>query len=278
MIRERLAALALWAYPAGLRSARGDEMLGTVLDASAGSLRGFARELADLVRLGLRARGELAARVGAARLVADGVCLAGTWLMTLDFATLLAQRQRGLGGPLLGWPSIALIGAALMLALVGVDRVAGAAALAWTAFRLPALSELHPGLLGLLPEVVPAVCFAVMVLAPRRRSADPRGLAWLIVPVWLVLALGPPPFEQNPLLVAGVALGAIAVVALAVVLLPTDPRLAIAGALPLSNLAIGVAQSHHDTSLPVLVLVSATPAVLAVALVRTRRRGHISPR
>jgi hypothetical protein len=263
MIRERLAAVALLAYPPPTRAARGEEMAGTLLDAGAGSRRRLARELAGLVRAGLRARGEETARAG--RLVGDGVCLAGAWVMTLDLATLLAWRERGFDGPLLGWPSIALLAAALALALVGFDRLAGAAALAWTGFRLPALSHLHPVLLGLVPEILPALCFAVLVLAPRRRAPAPRRLGWLIVPVWLALALGP----HNPLLVAGVALGAIAAVALALASLPVDPRLAIAGALPLTSVAIGVAATQHDLAPPIVLMVAATPAVLAVA--RTRR-------
>jgi hypothetical protein len=259
--------VALLAYPPAARAAHGEEMAGTLLDASAGSRRRLVRELADLTRAGLRARGEETARAGAGRLVVDGVCFAGAWVMTLDLATLLAWRQRGFDGPLLGWPSIALLAAALALALVGVDRLAGGAALAWTAFRLPALSDLHPGLLGLVPKVLPALCFALMVLAPRRRAPDLRGLAWLVVPAWLALALGP----HNPLLLAGVALGVIAAAALALALLPTDPRLAIAGAIPLTSVAIGVAATQHDLAPPILLMVAATPAVLAVAHVRTRR-------
>ena len=243
-IRERLAALALLAHPPAARTARGDEMTGTLLDASAGSRRRLARELADLARAGLRARAEETARGGAGRLVADGLCLAGVWVMTLDIATLLSWRVRGLEGPLLGWPSIALLAGALAVTLLGFDRLGGATALAWTAFRLPALLHVHPGMLGFVPEILPVLCFAVMVLAPRHRPPDARRLAWLIVPLWLVLTFGPPSAEQSPLLVVGVVVGAIAAVALAAALLPADPRLAIAGAVPLTSVAIAVAASR----------------------------------
>ena len=56
MSRGRIAGLALLSYPADAREARGEEMLATLHDVSAGSRRGFAREIADLVRLGLRRR------------------------------------------------------------------------------------------------------------------------------------------------------------------------------------------------------------------------------
>lgn len=121
-------------------------MLATLRDVSAGSRRGFAREISDLVRLGLRTRASSTASVGARRLVADGLCLAAAWLMTLDVSTLLSQRARGMHDPLLSAPSIALLAAVLALAFIGYDRLAGAGALVWTALRLPALWDHHAGL------------------------------------------------------------------------------------------------------------------------------------
>ena len=198
MTRERLAVVALQAYPAAGRAERGEEMLATLLDASAGSRRRFAREVIDLARLGLRARATQTATAGAGRLVADGVCLAGVWLMTVDLVTLVSWRYRGMHGPLLGWPSIALLAAALALALIGADRLAGAGALVWTALRLPELLLYHPGSAGVVVEVLPALCFAVMALAPRRRALDLSRLAWLLVPVALVAICGPPKDEHTP--------------------------------------------------------------------------------
>ena len=271
MSGERIAELALLSYPAAARAARGDEMLATLQDASAGSRRQFVREIADLVRLGLRARGSQTASAGARRIVADGLCLAAVWLMTLDVSTLLSQRARGMHDPLLSAPSIALLAAVLALALIGYDRLAGAGALVWTALRLPALWDHHAGLVNLAPEVLPIVCFCVLVLAPRRRAADPRRLAWLLVPATLVAAAGPPPGEASPLLVAGVLLAALLVAAAAVALLPTDPRLAIAGAVSVSNLGIAVVAINHDGSLVARLFVAAAPLVLAAAVTRTRQ-------
>jgi hypothetical protein len=89
------------------------------------------------VRLGLRTRATSTARVGARRLIADGLCVAAVWLMTLDVSTLVTQRARGMHDPLLAPTPLALLVAALALALIGRDRLAGAAALAWTALRMP---------------------------------------------------------------------------------------------------------------------------------------------
>jgi hypothetical protein len=271
MSRERIAGLALLSYPAAARDARGEEMLATLHDVSAGSRRSFAREIGDLVRLGLRTRATATASAGARRLIADGLCLAAVWLMTLDASIVLVQRARGLHDPLLAAAPLALLATALVLALVGYDRAAGAAALIWTAVRLPSLWDDHPGLVNLAPEVLPIVCFCVMVLAPRRRSADLRRLGWLIVPATLVLTLAPPNGERSPLLLAYVALGAILVAAFAVAMLPTDPRLAIAGAVPLSTIGLSVVIHHHDASPPASLFLAAAPVAIAIAIARTRR-------
>ena len=277
MSGERMAGLALLSYPAAARAARGDEMLATLLDASAGSRRRFVREIADLVRLGLRARGSQTASAGARRVVADGLCLAAAWFMTLDVSTLLSQRARGMHDPLLSSTSIALLAAILALALIGHDRVAGAGALVWTALRIPALWDHHAGIIDLAPEVLPIICFCVMVLIPRRRAPDPRRLAWLLVPATLVATAGPPRDEASPLLLACLLLAAILVMVVALAMLTTDPRLAIAGAVLLSNLGIAVVAVNHDTSLVPRLFVAAAPVVLAVAITRTRRLRRHAP-
>jgi hypothetical protein len=277
MKRERMIAAALLAYPPDMRERLGGEMGATLLDASAGSNVAFGRELADLTRLGLRARATRTAADGARRVVADGVCLAAVWLMVLDLSTLLAQTLRGEHDPLLAPASLITLGVALAFALAGWDRVAGALALAWTAARLPALLHHYPSMpLAVLAVSLPSIaCFATLVVLPRRRARDPLGLAWLIVPVTLVAALGPPKDDQSPLLLAFVALAALVVVVYAVAMLPTDPRLAIAGAIPLSSLGLGVT---HTAAEPFAVLVlMAAPAVLAVEVSRIRALQRRAP-
>jgi hypothetical protein len=58
-------------------------------------------------------------------------------------------------------------------------------------------------------------------------------------------------------------------VAFAVLLLPTDPRLAIAGAVPLSTLAIGVMTAHHETTPLLWLALASAPAAVVVAVART---------
>jgi hypothetical protein len=271
MSRARLAGLALLSYPADARRTRGEEMLATLLDVSGRSRRHFAREIADLVRLGLRTRATSTASAGARRVIADGLCLAGIWLMTLDVSTLVTQRARGIQDPLLASAPLALLAAALAVALIGRDRIAGAGALVWTALRIPSFWDHHPGIVNLAPELLSVGCFCVMVLAPRRRTTDLRRLAWLIVPATLVLTFAPPSGDQSPLLLAYVALGAILAAAVCLAMLPTDPRPAIAGAVSLSSVGLAVVAVNHDGSAPAWLILTAAAIVLATAVARTRR-------
>ena len=116
-----------------------------------------------------------------------------------------------------------------------------------------------------------AACFLVLLVAPRRRAPDLRRLAWLIVPATLVAALGPPKYDQSPLLLAIVAIAALLVVLYAIATLPTDPRVAIAAAVPLSSLGLG------PPGVVSLLFVAATPLVLAVTVARLRDLRRRAP-
>jgi hypothetical protein len=67
------------------------------------------------------------------RLLADGFCRGAILVMTLDLSTQLSQRFGGMQDPLLSWPSICALGVILAAALIGAERLAGVAALVWTA-------------------------------------------------------------------------------------------------------------------------------------------------
>ena len=136
MTRARIAAAALHSYPREFRAAHGPEMLSTALDASEGSRRRFARELADLVRLGLRRRAAQTARLGARRLVADAACLTASWFMVIDLGSQIAKKMSGDPDRALPTWVVALIAVTLVLTLIGYDRIAGVAALSYTAIGL----------------------------------------------------------------------------------------------------------------------------------------------
>ena len=67
------------------------------------------------------------------------------------------------------------------------------------------------------------------------------------------------------------------VTAFGLAMLPTDPRLAIAGAVSLSTVGLQVVAVNHDGSAPAWLIVAAAPLVLAAAATRTRRLRRPAP-
>jgi hypothetical protein len=271
--REDLIGTALIAFPPDVRAARGPELGATALDLTDGApRRAVARELAGLVRAGLDARAARGAGAGPLRLLADGLCLAAAWFLTVELATLLGQRVRGMHDPLLASWSIGVLAIALALVLVGFDRAGGLLALAWTAARTPAvLGDGVAALDAAVAALVPTLCFAVLVLLPRRRAADPRRLAWLAIPIALALICGPPRDQRNAALLLLAVLILLVVAVAGLVALPADPRLAVAGAVPMSAQVLQVLQRPHGVTLWGLVLLATGPAACAAALARARR-------
>jgi hypothetical protein len=262
--RETLARCALRALPPSIRVSHGEEILGTVLDcAGTGSRTRFVRELADLVGTGLRAR---TAGRGSRRLVADGFCRGAILVMTLDLSTLLAQKLGGVQDPLLSWASIAALGVVLATALAGAERLAGIGAVGWTLARLPQLVAHDPTFHGIAPTIVPLACFAILILAPRRRGLEPRRLAWLAAVAALVGAYGHG--HGLELVTAVVSCAAIALMLAAVLTIGSDPRLAIACALPATYVALMIA---GKPALPAWLLLIGAPALMTIAAVSARR-------
>jgi hypothetical protein len=272
MTRAELLRLALVAFPPDVRAARGPELFAIALDVTDGAPRRVvAREVVSLARAGLDVRAARGASAGPLRLLADGLCLAAAWFLTIALATLLGQRVRGMHDQLLASWSVGLLAVALALVLIGRDRAGGLLALAWTAARTPAVlgDDVAP-LDAAVAALLPTLCLTVLVLAPRRRPADPRRLAWLAIPLALALICGPPRDQRNALLVLLAALVLLAVVAGALLALPADPRLAVAGAVPVSSEVLGLLHRPHVAFL-VLALLAAGPATCAITLARTRR-------
>jgi hypothetical protein len=264
MNRERVGAAVLQAYPAQTRAARGAEMLGTLLDSSAGSNVRFAREAVDLLRLGLRARAAQIAAAGARRLLADGACLAGAFFLAQDLATAL--HSRGVSHPVYSPASMAVLAAVLIVALSGRDRIAGMGALVWMTLRF---SGVTAGLdvAGYPATVLPVICFAAMVMIPRGRSS--RGMLSGLYGSWWLIGL---------IVLAGAEGGSFAILALvgasvfgviAAVLVATDPRPAIAVTLVAANVGIAKVGSGRP-ALTMLMLLAPAPAVVALTLGRTR--------
>ncbi|MGI8714889.1 MAG: hypothetical protein ACR2NR_17265 [Solirubrobacteraceae bacterium] len=268
MNRENLAACALLALPGPIRASRGEEILGTLLDTSgSGSRMRFTGELVNLLHTGLRAR---TASRSPRRLAADGLCRGAILVMTLDLSTLLAQRLSGLQDPLLTWPSIVSLAMILAIALIGAERLAGAAALAWVAIRFPQLVSDDPTFHGIAPTIVPLVCFTVLILAPRRRGLDLRRLVWLAATAALVAAYGH--WHGTEPITAVVSAAALMLMLAAVLTITSDPRLAIACALPASYVALMVA---GKPALPAVLLLL-VPPIVTTAIICARRQAQRS--
>jgi hypothetical protein len=241
-------------------------MVGTLLDSSAGSRARLVWEIADLLRVGMHMRAAQTRRASPQRLLADGFCRGAILLMILDLSTLLSQRLDGVEDPLLSWASICVLGAILALALIGAERLAGTAALAWAAARFPELVAHNHTFNGLAPTVVPLICFTMLIVNPRRRRLDLRRVAWLLVPAVLVAAYAPRG-GNGPITVL-VSLAAIIFALVALLKIPTDPRLAIACALPATYVGLMVAGAP---AMPAVLLCSGAPLVMGVAALRLWR-------
>ena len=267
MNRERLVGYAL---PASDRPERGPELAGTIADAGATSTLRCGRELAHLVRFGLNTRARQVASAGIGRVLADAVCRGTTWIMVLDLSTLLVWRlSADRPNPLADAWSIGLLGAVLALALLGFERAAGTGGLLWVVLRAPQLAAVTTPGQWLPPAILLAACFGVMVLAPRRRPVDPRRLGWLLVPAWLIatFVLGD---RANGYVFLELLVVVLLVVAAALVSLPTDPRLAVAGVMPVTYL--GLSFERGDNLLPAVVVFLLVPlTVVALAALRIRQ-------
>jgi hypothetical protein len=278
--RERLIRAALSAYPPDALERRGEEMRGTVLDASDGSATTFVRELLALVSGGLRARSALDARTAPRRLFADACCLAATVWIAIQLLRLLTFELEPYP-PTVPW-QLSLLVFALALALVGYDRAAGLCGLGWVALAnpwMPIGGRWVSG--GFVPtwvsgvvtnDVVFIALLAVMIVAPRRRASDVRRLGWLLLPC-AVAAIDA--FDTSQPVVPVLALSALALAAMSI-----NARLAIAvtlwwTAFPATDLFGGLVGHGGDVSLALdlgLLAISLLLVALPLQILRMRRR------
>ena len=271
MTRERLALLALLVYPKSLRSSKGEEIVGTLLDVSGGSNAAYARELVALIGGGLRVRVGAPSQQGATRLIADGFCYAGVGMLAFVTALWVGVVSHGPGVDASWLWRLLLLTGCLTAALVGYDRIAGAGALIWVALGIGAANRAHVAGLQLAVDAVPAACFVIMLTMPRRHARRIRRAGWLIPIAALGLATGGRVISIYPVL-APLAV----IVPLALMRLARDPRLAIACSLFAATVAVvETAHALRGFSTPIglpitILLFTATPLTIAF----TARRRH----
>jgi hypothetical protein len=237
MIRDRVARAALRAYPSTVRASIGREMLGVVLESGAHLRIDFAREIANVTRIGLHTRAASTARVGTRRLLADAFCCGGLLIIAVHLGAQLASGLQ-IGAAATWSPSLGLLALSFALGLVGYWRLAGAGALAWLAMTWPSVSSGgHAPAAQAVVLAVPLACFATMTIASRQGKPNVRRLAWstLVLPLAALYVRGGPP---NGVVVV-VVVGLVIAVGFAFALLPADPRPAIACALLLTSVGLG---------------------------------------
>jgi hypothetical protein len=227
MIATWIGSLALRAYPRETRSERGEEMLGTLLDAHEDSQRAFVRGCASLLRIGWGERARVSAEVGPARMVADGLCQAAVLFAVWGICRQVRFIVDLPGGYSETWQlvSIGLLGIVVIARALGRERIGGICGLVVAVHGL-AQPGSFSGSYGvphdafLVQWVLLLGCFAVMALMPRRVKPSPRAVIWLIAAVALILA--------EPFLISLAFL--IAVPLIGIIELPVNPRLAVASA------------------------------------------------
>ena len=273
MIRERVGRAALRAYPPESRAARGEEMLGTLLDAGEHSAAAFGREGGSVLLAGLRERAALTASVGSRRLIADAcpqaIAILILWMLRNG---LLAQIETSTLN-VRSVVALIVLGVVLVCAVVGYERIAGVGGFVLSV-GVVLFADPHAPLrtrwVTLAITLVPIVCFAVMALAPRVRRRDPRRLLWL-APAAALAAIVPNSYSGGLAFLAVISLAAL-------VRLPTDPRLALAcglawATLGLTDITVALTFANAASSLWI-----ATTAGATVMLAITATRLHLMRR
>ncbi len=242
MTRASVGRAAVRAYPRDIRMARGEELVGIMLDASEHSVAAFVRQLLSLVFGGLASRSRVALSQPRRQIVSDVVRFACIVIVargvTRDIAAL--HWGGGFGG---SFTTVCLlyVGPVLILALftTGHDRVTGIVGLAWVLADI--LTRADPPLSVWVEFwLLPLLGFGLMAIAPRPEACRPRALWVIPAIVWAVFVyteLG----QQS-------GAGYLTPVLATVVLLPIQPAVALGTALSGSLMApwylsVGITQT-----------------------------------
>ncbi len=279
MTRERFLRAGLQAYPPSVRDARGEEIVGTLLDASDGSLVRFSAEILELVRGGLRARGNVSAAVPLRRLIADACHITALLWIGVELLRWVTWELEPFPTPA-SW-TVALPVLTVVLGLIGLDRLSAGCGLLWLVITNPwvqpgfkTLGETPTGWLNglLIKDLVLAVCLLVMIVAPRRRQIDPWRLLWLAA--WAGFAV------LDALDMSQPAVPVLATSAFSLAAILISPRLAIAVPLwwiglaiqPLVGSLLGRPGDTSGVVFPIIATASLSMILLALLIRRFKRR------
>jgi hypothetical protein len=277
---ERHCRLLLLAYPAVYRQDRGEEIIGTLLEATPeGRSWPVARDVRGLVMGSLRARAAVNQRLTTSanlRIAALAGVAAALAFSAGAYVSVAARALTGLAGghPQPGWPALlvaVLIGVAVTLAWVSRRRAVVLAAVIAAAILVSLAGAWRPPAFG-WPVTVLTGLAALALLAGRDEQPGRRWL-WLLalVAAFPVLSALPP---RVGTLAFGSLLAATGIVSVLWIVIDARPAIAaavflLAFFLPLEidNLAQGLGVA---AGVPLLLIVS---AMTAVAIWRLRRQS-----
>jgi len=261
-----LAQAALRCYPPATRTARGAEMLDTLLEVSGDRHGLFLWNVVSLVTAGLGERARTSARVSSGRTIAEAAKLASVlyacmWL-TVGLAVLIERREWHHESQV----SCCVVG--LLIALLawsqGRQRLASVIGLACT---VPLAVAYPPDVLlpvSLVPPILPACGFLIMALAPVRKRPSTVALAALaaLVVVSVIVGANAGGFGQF-IVLGGASIAGLAVFAV-------QPRLTIAVAIIWTAIGIELIAFAGAAPVPWKFMVATAPAVLAATAARAR--------
>lgn len=189
---ERRCRLLLRAYPAAYRQERGEEIIGTLLEATpSGRSRPLARDVRALAVGGLRARAALNRRLTTAANLRIAVLVGVAGYLAFSAVAYLRVAVRILTGPNVasqaGWPALAvavLVGLAVALAWVTSRRAVLVAVVLAAAVAVSLTGSWRPSKFGW--PVTELACLAAVALLAGRAERPGRRWLW---PVGLVAAL-----------------------------------------------------------------------------------------
>jgi hypothetical protein len=225
-MRHAIGRTVVRLYPTDIRESAGNELVGTLLDASDESRSAYVRQLISLVRSGLLARARSELRQPLARIAAGTLCCVA--VMTVMYESVegigITLRWGGTWGGSTETLLYSYIIPALILVLFTLrrNRITGILGLAWLAIFL----HQHPLLpLSVFLETIPlqAAGFALLAIKPRERLPAGRFLWPVPAIVWLLY--------QVTLLGQLSGVGRTTPILAALLLLPWAPSLALGTAI-----------------------------------------------
>jgi hypothetical protein len=270
MMRDGLARAALRCYPPATRTARGAEMLDTLLEAAGDGHGLFVWNVVSLVAAGLGERARASARLSAARTIAEAAKLASIlytclWL-TAGLAVLLERSGWHLEGPV----SLYMVGLLIVLLAwsTGRQRLAGVIGLACTVAVALVVARRPDFLLpvSVVQPILPAFGYLIMAIAPTRERPSTVAVAAFAA---LVFASVIVPSPHNSGFSQLIVLATASIAGLAV--FAVQPRLAIAVAIIWTAIGIELVAFAGTQPAPWKILVATAPAVLTA----TAARAHV---